>query len=295
MWCDCVTGWIHSSSASCLFQSWGPVRDSFPPPPLRMLFFSSVRLLLNAVLFHAGFVYAFFISLRQSSTPASAAQSRGKSPYRQLPLGTLKLWLMLSVLNSVSFLIGDTVPLFPEMRNIFVFVILFAPPDTQSDTYDRVFAPFLQKTGSLLYSVHQHEFFSRRVALSAARLLVAAAIAVMNYVDLCGVLRPEAIKDILGGLVFARRGLRDAAADSSTKSRSDRTVEETPNVSGAEGKERGRTSIWTRISQVLVDATGAVPPADGAAHTLRRRVARAPVFSATEERGITSAPKSLRV
>lgn len=185
---------------------------------------NSVRLFVLSFFYYFGFAYASFQALKERSfisveSPASPAASttdgalgvpRRRPPVQQLRLGlpALKLMIMVTSMALLSIAGADMLPLFAELRLIFLYTLLFAPPFTQRELYDQYAGPLLVRGGSLAISLQTSDFLSRRVALWAVRRCVGTAVALMNYVERCGTVEAAAVRDIMGGLVFSRRALQ---------------------------------------------------------------------------------------
>lgn len=184
-----------------------------------------IRLYTIASLTQAGYLYAAWTVLRSgkrevqviSSSEVSGAGAAAGSTVASrerftLDTACLKLCIMVTAAACLELLGADAFPLFPEMRVITMYLLLFAPLSTQREVYDKAFSPLLVKLGNSVTSLNSSDFLTKRIILFLVRRFVALCIAMMNYVDRCGTLEQDAIKDILGGLVFSRRALDDVAA-----------------------------------------------------------------------------------
>ncbi|KAG5491320.1 hypothetical protein JIQ42_01219 [Leishmania sp. Namibia] len=183
--------------------------------------FDSLRLLVLSFLYYFGFTYAAFTALQQRVTTVTMVESSGLSaptesappPWAKVLIGVpaLKLMIMLTSMAMLSLLGADWLPLFAEMRVIFMYTLLFAPPFTQQELYDQLFAPLLVRGGTFALSLQKSDFLSRKVSLFVVRLCVDIAIAAMNYAQRSRSLDDNATLDILSGLRFSQRALQQVA------------------------------------------------------------------------------------
>lgn len=178
----------------------------------------SLRMLVLSVLYYFGFTYAAFTALGQRVTfdeEEEEVEVTGQPPQRRTKvlIGTpaLKLMIMLTSTALLSFVGAEWFPLFAEMRVIFMYTLLFSPPFTQQEIYDQVFAPLLVRGGTLALSLQTSNFLSRKVPLFIVRHCVDCGIAAMNYAQRHHALDEDAVRDILSGLAFSKRALREVA------------------------------------------------------------------------------------
>ncbi|CAM43631.1 hypothetical protein, unknown function [Leishmania braziliensis MHOM/BR/75/M2904] len=180
--------------------------------------FDSLRLLVLSFLYYFGFAYAAFTALKQRSTrivvaessvtTLMAANARCLRTKVSIDIPSLKLMIMLTSMALLSLLGADWFPLFAEMRVIFMYTLLFAPPLAQQELYDQLFAPLLAHAGTVVRSPKIRGFFSRKVPLFLVRLCVDVAIAFVNYTQRSRSLDGNAAQDILRGLQFSQRALQ---------------------------------------------------------------------------------------
>ncbi|KAK7200847.1 hypothetical protein NESM_000143200 [Novymonas esmeraldas] len=186
--------------------------------------FDSLRLLVLSCLYYFGFTYAAFIALKQRSTtvvsshsqsspsPSSTAED-GRPQRRMVLIGipALKLMIMLTSMALLSLVGADWFPLFAEMRVILMYTLLFAPPFTQQELYDQLFAPLLVRGGAFAVSLQTNDVLSRKLSLFVVRRCVDVSIAAMNYTQRSRSVDNDAVRDILSGLRFSQRALQQVA------------------------------------------------------------------------------------
>lgn len=184
--------------------------------------FDSLRLFVLSSLYYFGFTYAAFTALEQRVTSeeevgvsAPSSPNEQGSPRRRtrvvLGLPALKLMIMLTTMALFSFVGAECLPLFAELRVIFMYTLLFSPAFTQQEIYDQVFAPLLVRGGTLALSLQTTNFISRKVPLFVTRRCVDLGIAAMNHAQRSKALDQDAVRDILSGLVFSQRALQQVA------------------------------------------------------------------------------------
>lgn len=177
----------------------------------------SARLFVLSALYYFGFTYAAFTALQQRVTSQEVAEPSvlspaGEGPHRRskivIGIPALKLMVMLTSMALLSFLGAECLPLFAEMRVIFMYTLLFSPTFTQQEIYGQVFAPLLVRGGSFALSLQTSNFLSRKVPLFVVRRCVHLGIAAMNHVQRSHALDEDAVRDIVSGLVFSQRALK---------------------------------------------------------------------------------------
>lgn len=178
--------------------------------------FNSLRLLALSFFYYFGFTYAAFISIKQRTTTVVMADTPAEGAPRPqvkvlIGIPALKLMIMLTSMALLSLVGADWFPLFAEMRVIFMYTLLFAPPFTQQELYDKLFAPLLLRGGSFALSLQTSDFLSRKVSLFLVRRCVDIGIAAMNYTQRSRSLDDAAVRDILSGLRFSQRALQEVA------------------------------------------------------------------------------------
>ncbi|KAG5467001.1 hypothetical protein LSCM1_01179 [Leishmania martiniquensis] len=178
----------------------------------------SLRLLVLSFLYYFGFTYAAFTALKQRVTTAEpsglSAVAEGVPPPRAkvlIDIAALKLMMMLTSVAMLSLVGADWCPLFAEMRVIFMYTLLFAPPFTQQELYDQLFAPLLVRGGTFALSLQSGDVFPRKISLFVVRRCIDVAIAVMNYTQRSCILDADAALDILSGLRLSQRALQQVA------------------------------------------------------------------------------------
>ncbi|AYU83221.1 hypothetical protein LdCL_350047200 [Leishmania donovani] len=184
--------------------------------------FDSLRLLVLSFLYYLGFTYAAFAALKQRSTtvvtagpPApSPATANAPRPGTKVEIGVpaLKLMIMLTTMALLSLVGADWFPLFAEMRVIFMYTLLYAPPLAQQELYDQLFAPLLVRGGALALSPQTRDVVARTLSLFVVRRCIDVAIAAMNYTECSRILGADAARDILSSLQFCQRALQQTAA-----------------------------------------------------------------------------------
>ncbi|KAG5492836.1 hypothetical protein JKF63_01416 [Porcisia hertigi] len=183
--------------------------------------FDALRLVVLSFLYYFGFIYASFTALKQRTTTVVTAERPVVSPTSGnvthprntilIGVPALKLMIMLTSMALLSLVGAEWVPLFLEMRVIFMYTLLFAPPFTQQELYDQLFGPLLVRGGTFVLSLQRSDFFSRRVSLFVVRCCVNGSIAAMNYTQRSHSLDEDAVRDILSGLRFSQRALQQVA------------------------------------------------------------------------------------
>lgn len=161
-----------------------------------------VHTAVTEALFHAGLLYAAVTALDQRRVEKDSIL---------IAPAALKLWVVLGFLSFLSCLGLTGVPLFAEFRVIFVYLLLFAPPASQEEIYDKAFAPLLLRIGTWIKSVQSSTLLSRRLSLFVVAQCTNVSLVAMNYARRHSVLEEDAIADITGGLIFTQRALGDVA------------------------------------------------------------------------------------
>ncbi|CCW61389.1 unnamed protein product [Phytomonas sp. EM1] len=177
--------------------------------------FNTVRGFVNSSLLNVAFLYAVFTTLRRAQRrpvePEKVVQ--GLAPLTSITLGIpeLKLWVMLTSLAALSFVRVDVIPLLTEIRVIVAYILVFSPSFTQQEVYDMFFSPFLSQLTALVRSFHRGTAL-KWLALFVVRYMVALAVVIMNYIECCGSMDPETVKEIIDGLMLTKRTLDEAAS-----------------------------------------------------------------------------------
>jgi hypothetical protein len=100
----------------------------------------SIRWLITSVLFNSGVAYAAFTAFRHPTS-----------------LPVLKLWMIIGTLLAFVALLGDTVcaaiPLFFELRCLFVWCLIILEPVAWGSAYDAGCAPALSYVGTSVKSL----------------------------------------------------------------------------------------------------------------------------------------------
>lgn len=149
---------------------------------------SSIRWLTTSFAFHSGVTYAAFIALRRPSE-----------------IGTLKLWMLLSVITALSYAFGDVlallVPMFMELRAILVWGLILMEPVGWVDAYDTLCAPFLLfVVGSLRDA--SRSGYTRNIFLAVSRLFLLLTAQLLRIGGSLGALRdPSRVESLLDGLL----------------------------------------------------------------------------------------------
>lgn len=183
--------------------------------------FDSLRLLVLSLLYYLGFTYAAFTALKQRSTtavtvvPSALSPATANAPRQgtkvQIGIPALKLMIMLTTMALLSLVGADWFPLFAEMRVIFMYTLLYAPPFAQQELYDQMFAPLLARVGALALSPQTRDVAARTVSLFVVRRCIDVAIAAMNYTECSRIIGADAARNILSSLQFCQRALQQAA------------------------------------------------------------------------------------
>ncbi|KEG11368.1 hypothetical protein DQ04_02691010 [Trypanosoma grayi] len=187
--------------------------------------FALLRWIVTSVLFHAGLAYAAFVALRlprnRSAAAAGGADSEdssnsesndasNKGSGKDLPFSSLKLWLMLSFLTSLSYVGAERIPFFLESRVLFTWLLLVVPPASHVKVYDSAFEPLLGRIGKAVYTLESNQLLARKAGLKIVRGCVELGLCVINYIRRCEALDADVIEGIESGLLHARGALREA-------------------------------------------------------------------------------------
>ncbi|RNF19538.1 hypothetical protein TcG_04690 [Trypanosoma cruzi] len=183
--------------------------------------FVLLRCLFTFMVFHTGVGYAVLLALRLPLAVLEEKEhAKKQNDNLNIPLDSLKIWIMITFLSSLSYMGAEKLPFFLEARAIFTWLLLLLPSSSHSKVYDGAFEPFFERACKSITGIVSTRMLARSVGLLFLRVCIGTGLFIANKIIRHRLLEEDEIFKVVRGLLYAAQALEGTEVTRPKTSRS---------------------------------------------------------------------------